>query len=223
LRAELDRLSAGAFVDGRDVVVVEGWLRNAVAVCAHIEILPEQEPIVCGGWQQVMDSNGTTQIDSRPLTISPSALASFKAQAEALAWFLHDNGAIGSYGPDFVIVAEGGEWAAPGTSLLLELNARAPATAYALEIVKRVRNKVGTGFFSRHVRLPHPASFARVAQALEQAGLLVRHPASDARGVVPYNVGLLPWGVFDVVAMADSWEECASIMDRVVRIFNNSA
>jgi hypothetical protein len=165
-----------------------------------------------------MDHEGRKQVGSAPLRVSPAALASFKKQVARLAAFLHAQGAVGSYGPDFLIVASDETNGTPETSVLLELNARAPATAYALEIVKRIRGHIGAGFLSRHLKLPFPATYGSIADRLDRAGLLIRHPDPVARGVVPYNVGLLPWGMFDVVAMADSWAETTAALREAMEV-----
>lgn len=69
LAEDLDEISGGKFVENRDILIVEGWLKNKAALCAHIEILDGQDPIVCAGWQQII-------------------------------------GVVGSYSPDFLIMAD---------------------------------------------------------------------------------------------------------------------
>ena len=77
IRELLNDISGGLFIEGKDVVVVEGWVNNTVSLCAHIEILPDKEPIVCSGWQQIIASDGISYIGAGPLRLSKNALKSF--------------------------------------------------------------------------------------------------------------------------------------------------
>lgn len=218
-RAVAAEVSDGHFVEGRDVVVVEGWLQTIASLCAHIEIPPEGNPVVCAGWQQVLGEDGKTHIGSGPLMLSAARVAEFHAQAHRLAVALQREGAVGSFGPDFLVVDQAGT--DDGEVVLVELNARIPATAFPLQIVRQVKGAIGTGFCSRHVHLARPASFSEVAGVLQAEGLLITELDPNASGVVPYNVGLLPWQLFDVVAIADDWEEALRIIGRVDNAINN--
>ncbi len=218
-RAVADEVSGGHFVEGRDIVVVEGWLQVIASPCAHIEIPPAGDPVVRAGWQQVLGEDGKTQIGSGPLMLSAAHVADFHAQAHRLAVALQRAGAVGSFGPDFLVADHAGMGNAE--VVLVELNARIPATAFPLEIVKKVKGAIGTGFCSRHVQLAQPASFSEVAGVLQAEGLLITEPGPNACGVVPYNVGLLPWQLFDVVAVADDWEKAIWIIGRVDNVINN--
>ncbi len=65
------------------------------------------------------------------------------------------------------------------------------------------------------MNLAQPVAFPEIAAALRAAGLLLDGGASAPRGIVPYNVGLLPWQLFDVVAIGSCWEEATRIIERV--------
>lgn len=219
LKKHLDHIAGGKFIEGKDVVVVEGWLRHKTALCAHIEILESKEPIICAGWQQVMGDDGITYIGAGPLMISDKALRLFIEQSKKLARVLKEKGAIGSFAPDFLVVDRGEKKFAEDDVLLLELNARVPYTAFPLEIVKQIKGKIGTGFYSHHINLSKTIPFSEIKKILEQEGLLITKKDDRAKGVVPYNVGLLPYKLFDVVAMADTWEETKKIMEKVDALF----
>lgn len=215
----LDTIAGGTFVDGRDTVIVEGWLEQVIPLGAHLELLPGREPIICAAWEQLIDQDGTSYIGARPLTLGSNALTALSKHLIQLAQALQEHGAVGSFAPDFLVLPEP---CGPDGDivLLLELNARVPATAFPLEIVKYVRGRIGAGFCAHHVPLSGPASFREVAERLGRAGLLITHRDSLACGVVPYNVGLLPWGLFDIVAMANSWEETVHVLERVHALFD---
>jgi hypothetical protein len=59
-----------------------------------------------------------------------------------------------------------------------------------------------------------------IEKRLDQEGLLIRHKDPKAKGVVPFNVGLLPWKTLDVVAMADTWQETQEIMRRAQNVLS---
>jgi hypothetical protein len=217
--ARLDEIAGGRFVEGRDVVVVEGWLRGSAALCAHLELVPGEEPRVIGGWQQVMAADGITYAGAGPLALSERPLTSLLDHARRLAWALSDRGAVGSFGPDFLVVDPSETEAEPDTCVLLELNARVPMTAIPLEIVRRVRGRVGEGFHACQVSVPAGTRFADVATRLDAAGLLVTTPSPDAQGAVPYNVGLLPWGQINLALIAPAWEQTQALRAEIDTLF----
>ena len=144
----LDEIAGGRFVDGRDTVVVEGWLASKAALCAHIEIVAGHAPIVSAAWQQIIDDDGTSYLGAGPLTLSTRALASFVARVNCLAAALRQVGAVGSYAPDFLVVADHETRAEPDTSVLIELNARIPAPP------SRWRSSSGSGAKSGRASAP---------------------------------------------------------------------
>src|SRR5439155_1377290 len=101
LREILDELVDGKFVDGKYTIVVEGWLSGQVSLCAHIEILENNDPIVCAGWQQLIDHDGISYIGGGPLILSERAMNSFKNEVNKIARALKNKGATGTYAPDF--------------------------------------------------------------------------------------------------------------------------
>lgn len=220
VKIHLDEISGGKFIKGKDIAVVEGWLKSKVSLCAHIEILKGQEPIICGGWQQIIDADGISYIGAGPLMLSKKALKSFKIQVNKIASILKKEGAVGSYAPDFLIVDEGEKDLEPDTCVLVELNARVPYTAFPLEIIKQIKGKIGNGFLAKHIKLSAKSSFKEIKEALERGKLLISRRDGNAKGVVPYNLGLLPWNLFDVVVMANSWEETLEILKKINKLFN---
>lgn len=207
------------FIEIEDIVVVEGWLKSKASLCAHIEILEGQDPIVCAGWQQKIGEDGISYQGAGPLMISKKAFQSFNLQVKKLADTLKQKGAIGSFGPDFLVVSNDEVNAEPDTCVLIELNARAPYTAFPLEIVKQIKGKIGHGFFSQHIKLSKATNFTEVSNALKKEDLFITRKDANARGVVLYNTGLLNWGILDMVAMGDSWEETLDIVRKVDMIF----
>lgn len=221
LKTCLDKVAGGKFNEEKDVVVVEGWLKSKASLCAHIEISEGKEPIICAGWQQIIDKDGKSYIGASPLMISPEALKSFIAQVNKLARALKEKGGVGSYGSDFLVTSDLEKNIKPDTCVLVELNARAPYTAFSLETVKQIKGKIGHGFRTQRVKLPKPISFSDIKGILERESLLITKRDSNSKGVVPYNVGLLPWRLFDIVAIGDSWEEALWMIKKVNSIFNS--
>lgn len=211
IKIHLDEISKGKFVEGKDIVVVEGWLNSQISLCAHIEILKNQNPIICGAWQQIIHSDGISFMGAGPLRLTSNAMKSLIKQINKLALGLKSKGAVGSYGPDFLIYNN--------ECLLIELNARVPYTAFPLEIIKQIKGKIGAGFLSKHIRLSSKATFRTIQKLLQDKGLLISKKDSYAKGIVPYNVGLLPWNLFDVLVMAPSWEETLQITSKVDSLF----
>lgn len=212
LKTYLNEIAGGKFVEGKDIVVVEGWVKSTASLCAHIEIIDKQKPIICGGWQQIIADDGISYRGAGPLMLSSKAMGSFNTQVNRVTSALYERGAIGSFGPDFLIVDD--------ECLLTELNSRVPYTAFALEIIKQIKGKVGSGFLAQHIQLRDDVSFTHIKEALQREKLLISKKDKNAQGVVPYNVGLLPWKLFDVVIMADDWEKVLSIMQKVNTLFS---
>lgn len=208
----IDEISKEMFDQNKNTVVIEGWIQCKATPCAQIEIFEGQDPIIAAGWQQIVDVDGVSRIGAGPLTISEPAMNSFLAVVNNLTVALKEKGAIGSYGPDFLITDDSETHFQPNTAVLIELNARIPMTAIALEIVRQVRGKIGTGFWALHMKLESPSSFSEIEEKLDQAGILIRQKNSRAKGVVPFNVGQLPWKLVDLVAMSDTWEETQAVM-----------
>jgi hypothetical protein len=220
LQKHLDEIVGGEFIDAKDTVVIEGWLKSKSSLCAHIEILDDQiEPIICGGWQQVIDKDGISYLGGGPLNLSKKAFDSFYKQLYKLAKALKEKGAVGSFGPDFLVTSIDEKSFEPDTCILIELNARVPYTAFSLEIVKQIKGKIGSGFFAKHIKLSSPTTFKEIREVLKSKDLLITKKDSKSKGVVPYNIGMLPWGFFDFVAMGDSWEETFKIAQDIEEIF----
>ena len=219
LREILDKISGGKFTEGKDIVVVEGWVKSKTVLGAHIEILGNKDPIICAGWQQIIDSDGISYMGAGPLMLSSKALKSFITQVNKLAKALKDKGAVGSYGPDYIVASEEETNIEPDTCALIELNSRIPYTAFPLEAVKNIKGKIGHGFLSRHIKLSKEITFLDIRAILEKERLLITKKDNRAKGVLPYNVGLLPWRLFDIVAIGDSAEEALWITKKVDNIF----
>lgn len=215
----INDLVYGTFVDGQEIIVVEGWIKNKASLCTHIEIMEGKEPIICGGWQQVFDKDGISYIGAGPLMLSPKARESFIMQTKKLAQALAEKGAIGVFGPDFIIASEENKNIKQDTCLLIELNARVPVTAFSLELIKHIKGMIGNGFCSTYIKLSTPETFDEIINVLKKEKLLITKRDTNAKGVVPFNIGMLPWKKFAVVGMADSWEEAENIIDKTRQIF----
>jgi hypothetical protein len=215
----LNKLSGGKFIEGKDTFVVEAWINSKASLCAHIEITENEEPVVAAAWEQIIDSDGITYVGAGPLKLSPKAMESFMKQVTMLAYVLKENGAIGSYGPDFIITDESQSYYPPDTSLLIELNARTPVTPFALEIVKQIRGRVGSGFLTQNIRLSKKHTFKKVRNILTKEKLLITKAGPRVSGVVPYNIGLLNWNRLYYVVMADTWQETLQIANKVKQLF----
>jgi hypothetical protein len=216
--AILNEICGGKYVEGRDEFVVEAWIENKSSLCAQIEIHEGQDPIVAAAWQQVIDVDGITYMGAAPLMLSSKALKSFVKEVTKLAWALKESGAVGSYGPDFIITSDQSVGYCEDTALLLELNARVPVTAFSMEIIKQVKGTVGTGFLTQNIKLPNSSNFSEVREVLNREGLLIKEKGSSV-GVVPYNVGMLEWNSLYYVAVADTWEQAKQISTKVNNLF----
>lgn len=214
----LDELSDKEFIEGRDVFVVEAWVKSSKSICVHIEIQPDKDPILCGAWEQVFEEDNISYKGAGPLMLSDTARDLLLREAEKLAQALKSQGAIGSFGPDFVITAQDEKSFPEDTCLLIELNARIPFTAYPLEIVKEVRGKIGNGFFNTSLHLTQKYSFSDLALLLTEHNLLIKERDPRARGVVPYNIGLLKWNSLYFVAMADTWHDAEKVYADTVKL-----
>jgi hypothetical protein len=166
----------------------------------------------------VIDADGITYLGGGPLRLSEKALQSFLLETKKLAYALKDKGAIGSFGPDFLITSNNETRIGHDTAVLIELNARVPYTAFPLEIIKQVKGTIGEGFYSRHCKVPFGISFMSILRELEKDNLLIKKKHKNATGVIPYNPGMLPFGLIDVVAMAENWSETEKIMDKTINI-----
>jgi hypothetical protein len=201
------------FIKGKDIFVVEGWMNNQASVGAHIEIVRGKKPVLCAAWQQIIDSDGVSYIGAGPLCISPKALRSLKQNLQILAETLKKYGAIGSFGPDFLITSD--------TAVLIELNTRAPYTAFPLEIIKNVKGTIGSGFYATHIHVHKKMPFSSVMAKLHNARLLITKKNPHATGVVPFDIGMLPWKSFTIAAMADTWKETQQVVQKTRSIFKN--
>lgn len=219
LKVHLKEIVGKDFVDGEEIIVVEGWLKSKVSLCAQIEILEAEEPVICAGWQQIIDKDGISYMGGGPLMLSKKAFDSFYGQVQKLAKILKQKGAIGSFGPDFLVTSEDETRIEPDTSVLIELNARVPYTAFPLEIIKQIKGKIGNGFLAKHMKVHKKTTFKQLEEILKKGNLLITKKDTQAKGVVPYNSGLLKWGMFDIVAMADSWEETLRIIQKMDDLF----
>lgn len=196
--------------DPDDVYVVEGWIESKASLCAHIEIVKGQKPQVLAAWQQFLDTDNITYMGAGPLMLDDAVLMKFKKTVADLAHALSEKGAIGSFGPDFLITDKGNSLPEDEV-LLLELNARVPFTAFPVEIVKLVKGQVGTGFFSSNFELTTRPSFAQIAETLKSKDLLITKKGSHVKGIVPFVPKLLDWGFFYYVAIGKDAKEARMI------------
>lgn len=218
VRSLLNDLSSGKFVEGKDAFVVEAWIKSKASLCAQIEILENADPMVSAAWQQVIDSDGITYKGAIPLSLSPKAMKSFVTELTKLAWALKNKGAIGSYGPDFLVASEESIYPTDEV-MLLELNARVPVTAFSLEIIKHIKGTIGSGFLTKNVKLNKSITFSELKDRLVREKLLITQKGAES-GIVPYNIKLLNWNSLYYVSMADNWEEAYSISERVNKILD---
>jgi hypothetical protein len=219
LKDDMYEILGKPFIEGKDIFVVEGWLKSKASLCAHIEILEGKEPIICAGWEQLMDNDGITYLGAGPLTLSNKAMQSFITQVLKLAYILKQKNAVGTYAPDFLVTADEEENAHPDSCVLIELNARVPVTAFPLEIVKQVKGTIGSGFCATQINLSKNTTFSQIKEILQKEKLLITEKNSKAVGVVPYNVGHLAWHTINMVAMADTLEETSRIVRKIKTIF----
>lgn len=193
--------------------IVEAWIQSKASLCAYIEIEKGIPPKIVAGWQQVIDSDGVSYMGAGPLGINPEALASFKKEAMKLSLELQKEGGHGSYGPDFLI-SDGDSEFGTDQAVLIELNARVPFTAFPLTIVKQVKGKIGSGFFANKINLRKGLRYKEIFNKLGAESLLITKKSPIAKGVVPFNSGLLPWGSFYYVSMGSTFSEALEISQK---------
>jgi hypothetical protein len=209
-------LTALHFQEGQESVVVEEWLAGARAsVATHIEIHPAfEEPIIRWGWHQLLETDGVSYRGAIPLQFSPATVQAVIAQSQGIARALQWAGGSGSYAPNFLMTED-------DQPLLLELNARVPFSAFGLSIVQKLKGEIGEGFMTQYVSVPSDTHFQDVYEVLKRNHLLIEAAEGSAtRGVVPFNIGLLPYGKCSLVAMAPTWEEARTYMYRAVRLLS---
>jgi hypothetical protein len=196
------------FIEGK-LVVVERWIEHVqAAVSAHIEIPTSNgAPVIRWGWQQLIAQDGVSYQGAIPLMLPQAAIDDFITQTGKLAGALRNAGAVGSYAPNFVITSQ-------NQAILLELNARIPLSAFALSIVRWVKGAIGEGFVTQYVSVPGRWPFTKIRQVLKNAGILIeRRNGLGTCGVVPFNVGLLPYGRCSLVAIAPTWDVAREIIN----------
>ncbi|EKE03772.1 MAG: hypothetical protein ACD_20C00153G0001, partial [uncultured bacterium] len=81
------------------------------------------------------------------------------------------------------------------------------------------KGRIGNSFLIRHIKLSNRLSFSEIKEALESKDLLINSKDSEAKGVVPFNIGLLPWRLFSVLIIANSWEETLLIAKMIQNMF----
>lgn len=207
----LNELSGGMYKESEDKFVVEAWVKSKSSLCAHIEIVEGGVPVVAASWSQVIDSDGVTYVGAAPLNLSKKAMKLLTETANRLAFALKESGAVGSYGPDFLVTDD-------DEILLLELNARVPVTAFSLEIIKNIKGTIGTGFMTRNIKLSKNITFSELKKTLSKNKLLIQK-RGQKNGIVPYNPNLLRWKSFYFVAMAESWQETDELARKVQQLF----
>jgi hypothetical protein len=186
-----------------DGFVIESWLDKQKVIGTHLEITPDGKYYLCAAWEQKVE--GTSYVGAVPLDLSDSMMSKLVTHLKSLGEFLVDKGAVGSHGPDFMLV---------GNDMIFnEDNARIPATAIPLEIALVVNGYVPSGFMASHISLPIGTKFQDVQTRLAEKKLLITKPDSLACGVVPFNVGLLPWGKMDMVALASDIEKAVDLIN----------
>lgn len=220
IQSTLNELIKAEFKDGEHTFVVEGWVKTKASLCAHIEILENQKPIICAAWQQIIDTDGISYIGSGPLMLSSKAMKSFLDKVNKLADALQQKGAVGSYGPDFMITSDDETAYESDTCLLVELNARVPYTALALEAIVQLKGIIGSGFTSSHIHLSKKTGYKEIADVLKKENLLISDSNKKIEGVIPFNTGLLRWNLFDILVIADTWDKAFSIRKKTSQIFS---
>lgn len=207
--------------DSDDRYVVEGWINSKASLCAHIEIVKGEKPQILAAWQQFLDKDNITYMGAGPLMLNDDVLVKFKKTVQDLADALWEKGAVGSFGPDFLIADKGA--AVPEDEvLLLELNARVPFTAFPVEIVKMVKGNVGTGFFSSNIELETRPAFKEVASLLDENKLLISKRDPGAEGIVPFVPKLLDWGYFYYVAIGENAKEARKLSTRAQKLLRRN-
>jgi hypothetical protein len=214
----LSEVCGHTYTDGT-IVVVEAWIKNKASLCSQIEITENHEVIICAGWQQIIDTDGITYIGAGPLNLSEKALHSFIQESQAIGEFLRDAGAVGIFGPDFLISSNENEEFEEDTCILLELNARAPVTSYPLQAIKCIKGKIGSGFCSTGIKLKTPSSFEQIKIELEAKKLLITSRTGVCNGVVVFNPTMIPYGKFDIIAISNDFDETMHIVRRVKKLF----
>ncbi len=205
--------------EGKDILIVEGWVKNTAVIGAHIEILKGKKPYICASWQQLIDADGVSYIGAGPLTISQAALVSLKTQLKKLGSALAKKGATGSFGPDFLITSTEEKILTPDSAVLIELNARTPYTAFPLEAIKHIKGNIGSSFYIAAIHTKKKITFSDIARRLSEKKLLITKRSPHATGIIPFNVGMLPWNSFNYIALADTWIQTQKIAQEMRALF----
>jgi glutathione synthase/RimK-type ligase-like ATP-grasp enzyme len=190
--------------------VVEAWLAGSTVIGSHLEVLPSGETVAAFAWEQIIDSDGVTYLGAAPLALTEAHRAELHDQLLRVGAGVHAAGGFGSYGPDFLLHE--------GRIVLMEINGRVPATAFPLAAIRAVRGAIGDDFIASRCFADGAArSVDGCLEALDRAGILISAPDPRARGVVPYNLGLLPWGKVDLVALGADRGDARTLLDEARR------
>ena len=143
-----------------------------------------------------------------------------RASADLLARWLGTNGYRGPAGFDFI---ETVDRAGNATHLLAEINGRINGSTYVLALCARInqlrrarhRAPIDAWISNTNLRVERCA-FAQLRDRLGEH--LYTH--ASARGVVPYNTGLLRHGIMNAAILAGSVEESESIERELVRVLS---
>lgn len=174
--------------------VVEAWIQALKNIGGHIELDLKGNTTLSYVWEKEVNDY-VSYAGAKPLEIEESNYSTLILFMKKVAKFLKDNHAVGSYGPDFILGKD-------KKLYFNELNARIPATAFALQIAMFVRNAIPEGFRCTSLPISEKATFFEVRKLLLKNKVLCGLPGQN--GVVPYHIGMIPFGKFSIVIIADS-------------------
>lgn len=174
--------------------VVEAWIDAYKNIGGHIEIDLTGQITLSYVWEKEV-CDYVSYAGARPLDLNDSAYAKLMEYMEKAAQFLKGNHAVGSYGPDFILGKDGHLY-------FNELNARIPATAFALQISQFIKGTIPKGFACTSLPVKEHTTFSQVKEIFEENRILCAKKGEN--GVVPFHIGLLPYGKLNIAIVADT-------------------
>lgn len=191
----------------RGTFVLEAWMENSLSIGAHLEVTRQGAVFPISVWQQEMGDDQTSFLGSVPLAIPGRDVEILFETLDILGQEIAKLGFWGSFGPDFL-------WNSTDGFILSEINARVPATAFALEVARKAKGGSASVFLFRHITLARPALFFDLKEALEAEGLLYAEPNSLGRGIIPINYALSRFGEVDLLALGEDMNEAEALFAR---------
>lgn len=203
------------YQDG-DAIVLEEFVKHDKLLGAHLEV-DQSGYWICNVWEIILGENQKSYSGAKTLTLTYDMERRVMKALEKLGEALFRHGARGSFGPDLVVTKE-------KKLVFLELNARIPATAFPLELMKTSCCDFITVFKVQNVCVSSEKfRLSDLMFELNRRGLLLRRENlvdQQPVAVLPFNTNLVPYGKLSIGLFAKNVEELAKVESDVISIIS---